>query len=169
MRGSDELSGPVTFATRADEDAWWMAQAITEATRAAKAGEVPVGAVLVHNGAVMARGANAMVSSKDQTQHAEMRVLRAAAYAVGDTRLTSATLYVTLEPCAMCAGAIVLARVGRVVFGAWDDKAGMAGSVHDLLRNPRLNHRPEVQGGVLEEECAALLSGFFKARRGVAG
>ncbi|MEX2182282.1 MAG: tRNA adenosine(34) deaminase TadA [Gemmatimonadaceae bacterium] len=160
------MSGPVTFATRDDEDAWWMAQAIAEATRAATAGEVPVGAVVVHNGAVIARGANAMVGSRDATQHAELRVLRAAAYAAGDTRLTTATLYVTLEPCAMCAGAIVLARVGRVVFGAWDDKAGMAGSVADLLRHPKLNHRPEVQGGVREAECAALLTEFFRPRRG---
>ena len=155
----------MTFATRAEEDAWWMAQAITEAERAAKAGEVPVGAVLVHNGAVMARACNAMIASHDQTQHAEIRAIRAAAYAVGDTRLTSATLYVTLEPCAMCAGAIVLARIGRVVFGAWDEKAGMAGSIHDLLRHPKLNHRPEVQGGVLEEQCGAILKEFFRSRR----
>ncbi len=159
------MSGPVTFGSRAEEDAHWMGFALAEAERAATVGEVPVGAVLVHNGQVMARGANAMVATKDQTQHAELRVLRGGAYAIGDTRLSGATLYVTLEPCAMCAGAIVLARVGRVVFGAWDDKAGMAGSVHDLLRNPRLNHRPEVQGGVREAECAALLSGFFAARR----
>ena len=160
------MSGPVTFASRSDEDAWWMGQALAEAEKAAKAGEVPVGAVVVHNGAVVARGANAMVGSHDATQHAEMRVLRAAAYAAGETRLTTATLYVTLEPCAMCAGAIVLSRVGRVVFGAWDDKAGMAGSVLDLLRNPKLNHRPEVQGGVRAEECGAMLRDFFAARRG---
>ena len=160
------MSGPVTFASRADEDDWWMDQALIEARRASSTGEVPVGAVFVHNGAVVARGANAMVGSKDPTQHAELRVLRAAAYASGDTRLSSGTLYVTLEPCAMCAGAIVLARVGRVVFGAWDDKAGMAGSVHDLLRNPKLNHRCEVQGGVREQECGALLTEFFRARRG---
>lgn len=157
--------GPVTFATRADEDAYWMGAALAEAEKAARAGEVPVGAVLVHNGQVMARGANAMVASKDATQHAELRVIKAAAYAVGESRLTTATLYVTLEPCAMCAGAIVLARVGRVVFGAWDDKAGMVGSVHDLLRHPRLNHRPEVLGGVREAECGAVLSAFFKGRR----
>jgi len=158
-------AGPVTFSSRAAEDEYWMGQAIAEAEKAAKAGEVPVGAVLVHNGAVMARGANAMIGSHDQTQHAELRVIRAAAYAVGDTRLTTATLYVTLEPCAMCAGAILLAKVGRVVFGAWDDKAGMAGSVHDLLRHPKLNHRPEVQGDVRGSECAALLTDFFRSRR----
>lgn len=158
-------SGPVTFASREEEDAFWMREAIVEAERADKAGEVPVGAVVVHNGAVVARGSNAMVAAKDATQHAEMRVLRAAMYAVGDSRLTTATLYVTLEPCAMCAGAIVLARVGRVVFGAWDDKAGMAGSVLDILRHPRLNHRPEVSAGVLEADCAAPLTAFFKRRR----
>lgn len=164
--GHAKVAGPVTFSSRAAEDEYWMGEALAEAARASKAGEVPVGAVLVHNGAVMARGANAMIGSHDQTQHAELRVIRAAAYAVGDTRLTTATLYVTLEPCAMCAGAVVLAKVGRVVFGAWDDKAGMAGSVHDLLRHPKLNHRPEVQGGVREAECGALLTEFFRTRRG---
>ena len=158
-------SGPVTFASRVEEDRFWMREALAEAERCAKAGEVPVGAVVVHNGAIVSRGGNTMVASKDATQHAEMRVLRAAMYAVGDTRLGTATLYVTLEPCAMCAGAIVLARVGRVVFGAWDDKAGMAGSVADLLRHPRLNHQPEVQGGVLADECGELLKAFFRGRR----
>ena len=158
-------SGPVTFANRAEEDAFWMREALSEAEKAATAGEVPVGAVLVHNGQVMARASNSMIASKDATQHAEMRALKAAAYAIGDSRLTSATLYVTLEPCAMCAGAIVHTRVARVVFGAWDDKAGMAGSVHDLLRHPKLNHRPEVKGGVMESECTALLSSFFAALR----
>lgn len=142
-----------------------MGQALEEARRAASAGEVPVGAVVVASGAVVARGGTAMVAGRDATQHAELRVLRAAAYALRESRLTAATLYVTLEPCAMCAGAIVLARVGRVVFGAWDEKAGMAGSVGDVLRHPRLNHRPEVHGGVRVEECAALLTGFFAARR----
>lgn len=159
-------SGPVTFATRADEDAFWMREALAEAEKAARAGEVPVGAVLVHNGQVMARAGNAMVAGKDATQHAELRALKGAAYAIGDARLTSATLYVTLEPCAMCAGAIVHTRVARVVFGAWDEKAGMVGSIYDLLRHPKLNHRPEVQGGVMEAECAALLTQFFQAKRG---
>ncbi len=157
--------GPVTFASRADEDAHWMGHALAEAEKAAKAGEVPVGAVLVHNGQVMARAGNAMVASKDATQHAEMRVLKAGAYAIGDARLPTATLYVTLEPCAMCAGAILHTRVGRVVFGAWDEKAGMVGSIHDLLRHPKLNHRPEVQGGVREAESAVLLRTFFGLRR----
>lgn len=159
------MTAPITFVNREAEDAWWMGEALKEAEKSARVGEVPVGAVVVHNGAIVARGGNAMVAGKDATQHAELRVLRAAAYAVGDTRLTTATLYVTLEPCAMCAGAIVLTRVGRVVFGAWDDKAGMSGSVGDLLRHPKLNHRCEVQGGVREAECSALLTAFFRARR----
>lgn len=159
-------TGPVTFTSRADEDEFWMREALAEAQKAAKAGEVPVGAVLVHNGQVMARAGNAMVASKDATQHAEMRVLKAAAYAIGDSRLTTATLYVTLEPCAMCAGAILHTRLARVVFGAWDEKAGMVGSVHDLLRHPKLNHRPEVQGGVLESQCSEPLTDFFRSRRG---
>ena len=157
--------GPVIFASREAEDEFWMGLALAEAERAAAEGEVPVGAVLIVSGAVVARARNGMVASKDATQHAEMRVIKAGAYAAGDTRMGQATLYVTLEPCAMCAGAVVLARVGRVVFGAWDDKAGMAGSVHDLLRHPRLNHRPDVQGGVRAGECGALLSSFFASRR----
>ena len=157
--------GPVTFTSREAEDEYWMGIAIDEARIAAEKGEVPVGAVLLVSGAVVARGRNAMVATKDATQHAEMRVVKAGAYAAGDTRLGQATLYVTLEPCAMCAGAIVLSRVGRVVFGAYDDKAGMAGSVHDLLRHPRLNHRPEVKGGVRADECGAMLAAFFRDRR----
>jgi tRNA(adenine34) deaminase len=166
MAGRMTAPGPAVFASREAEDEYWMGHALAEASRAAAEGEVPVGAVLLVAGAIVARGRNAMISVKDATQHAEMRVLKAGAYAAGDTRMPSATLYVTLEPCAMCAGAIVLSRVGRVVFGAWDDKAGMAGSVHDLLRHPKLNHRPEVKGGVRAEECAAVLSEFFEARRG---
>ena len=157
--------GPAVFASREAEDEYWMQVALDEAVRAAADGEVPVGAVLVVAGAVVARGRNAMVSTKDATQHAELRVLRAGAYAAGDSRMPSATLYVTLEPCAMCAGAIVLSKVGRVVFGAWDEKAGMAGSVHDLLRHPKLNHRPEVRGGVREAECGGVLREFFEGRR----
>jgi len=157
--------GPVTFATRDEEDEYWMGLALAEGARAAEAGEVPVGAVLLVAGAAVAKGRNAMAATSDATQHAEMRVLRAGAYALGESRMPSATLYVTLEPCAMCAGAIVLSRVGRVVFGAFDDKAGMAGSIHDLLRHPTLNHRPQVKGGVRAEESAALLAGFFRSRR----
>lgn len=157
--------GPVTFASREEEDDYWMGIALDEARMAADKGEVPVGAILLVSGAAVAKAGNAMVGTRDATQHAEMRVIKAGAYAAGDTRMGQATLYVTLEPCAMCAGAIVLARVGRVVFGAWDDKAGMAGSVHDLLRNPKLNHRPEVRGGVRADECGALLKAFFESRR----
>ena len=148
-----------------------MRIALEEARAAEAAGEVPVGAVLVRGEAELARGGNRMVRDADATAHAELLVIRQALKVPGpagggqDGRLADCTLYITLEPCAMCAGAIVLARIGRVVFGAWDDKAGMAGSVGDLLRHPRLNHRPEVRGGALGEECAALLSGFFRARR----
>jgi tRNA(adenine34) deaminase len=153
------------YATRAEEDAHWMRCALDEARTALAAGEVPVGAVIVADGAVRARARNAMIAERDPTAHAEVRALRAALAGGDDARLGAATLYVTLEPCAMCAGAIVLARVGRVVFGAWDAKAGMGGSVGDLLRHPRLNHRPEVAAGVLEEPCAELLRTFFAARR----
>ena len=157
--------GPAVFASREAEDEYWMDVAIAEAQHAAAQGEVPVGAVLLVSGAPVAKTHNAMVHTKDATQHAEMRALKAGAYAAGDTRLVQSTLYVTLEPCAMCAGAIVLARVGRVVFGAFDDKAGMAGSIYDLLRHPKLNHRPEVKGGVRADECAAVLRAFFESRR----
>lgn len=142
-----------------------MRLALDEAEDARDAGEVPVGAVIVREGDLVARGANAMVAAGDPTAHAELLAIHAAVAALGVPRLEGCTLYVTLEPCAMCAGAIVLARPDRVVFGAWDDKAGMAGSVTDLLRHPKLNHRPEVTGGVLAEECGALLRGFFTDRR----
>jgi tRNA(adenine34) deaminase len=108
------------------------------------------------------------VRDRDATAHAELLALRQAARVLGDARLESCTMYVTLEPCAMCAGAMVLSRVGRVVFGAWDDKAGMAGSVGDVLRHPRLNHRPQVQVGVMGEECGEVLSRFFAERRAAA-
>ena len=141
--------------------------ALAEAGAAQAAGDVPVGAVLVRDGAVVAVGRNRMRADGDPRRHAEMVCLDAAVAAgcVGPDGFAATTLYVTLEPCAQCAGAIVLARVPRVVFGAWDPKAGMAGSIHDLLRHSRLNHRAEVVGGVLEEECGALLSGFFEDRR----
>jgi tRNA(adenine34) deaminase len=126
---------------------------------------VPVGAVIVRDGRLIARAANRTIRDQDASAHAEMLALREASRALGRWRLDDCTLVVTLEPCAMCAGAIVLARVARVVFGAWDEKAGMAGSVGDLLRHPRLNHRPEVAGGVLADDCAAMLSEFFRARR----
>ena len=146
-------------------DLAWMQHALEEARLAAEAGEVPVGAVVVYDGAIIARGHNRTVRDQDPTAHAETIALRAASANLRSWRLDACTLYVTLEPCAMCAGALVLARVARVVFGAWDDKAGMAGSVGDLLRHPRLNHRPEVQGGVAEAEAGTLLRTFFAGRR----
>ena len=142
-----------------------MEAALAMARRAERAGEVPVGAAVVVGGEVVSSAHNETVAGKDLTRHAELLAMRAAMAKLDTDRLDDATLYVTLEPCAMCAGAIVLARVGRVVFGAYDPKAGMAGSVGDLLRHPRLNHRPEVTGGVMAEACGALLKGFFAARR----
>jgi len=142
-----------------------MPIALEEARSASLSGDVPVGAVVVREGSVVARAANRTVRDQDPTAHAELLAIRAASAALGRWRLDDCTLYVTLEPCAMCAGAIVLARVARVVLGAWDPKAGMAGSIEDLLRHPRLNHRPEVTGGVLEAECGAILREFFSERR----
>ena len=146
-------------------DLRWMTAALAEARSAAAAGDVPVGAIVLCDGEVVARAANRTVRDQDPTAHAELLAIRAASAALGRWRLDDCTLYVTLEPCAMCAGAVVLARIARVVLGAWDPKAGMAGSVGDLLRHPRLNHRPEVVGGVLEAECGALLREFFAERR----
>jgi tRNA(adenine34) deaminase len=149
--------------TAADEE--FMSRALAEARVAEAAGEVPVGAVVVRGGEVVAAASNRPVTDRDPTAHAELLALRAAAARVGTHRLEGCTLYVTLEPCAMCAGAIVLARIDRVVFGAWDEKSGMAGSIIDLLRHPRLNHRPQVLGGVRQDEAGALLRGFFAVRR----
>ena len=126
---------------------------------------MPVGAIVVRDRAVISRAGNRTVRDQDPTAHAEVLALRAAAAALGTWRLVDCVLYVTLEPCAMCAGASVLARVKGVVFGAWDDKAGMAGSVEDLLRHPALNHRPEVRGGVCAAECGAMLRELFAMRR----
>ena len=142
-----------------------MDAALREAGGAAAHQEVPVGAVVVRGGGVVAAAHNETVAQRDPTAHAELLVVRRALAALATDRLTDCTLYVTLEPCAQCAGAIVLAKVGRVVFGAYDDKAGMAGSVGDLLRHPGLNHRPEVIGGVRAEECGALLREFFRKQR----
>jgi tRNA(adenine34) deaminase len=147
------------------DDRRWLALALDEAQAAANVGEVPVAAVVVCDGQEVARAQNRMVRDGDATAHAEVLALRAATRALGEARLTACTLYITLEPCAMCAGAIVLARVGRVVFSAWDDKAGMAGSIGDLLRHPKLNHRPHVLGGVDPESARALLRAFFAAAR----
>ena len=143
----------------------WMRAALDEARAAGAAGDVPVGAVVVRDGEIVARAANRTVRDQDATAHAELLAIRAASATLARWRLDDCTLVVTLEPCAMCAGAIVLARIARVVIGAWDPKAGMAGSVGDLLRHPRLNHRPEVASGVLEAECAAALRDFFALRR----
>lgn len=147
------------------DDLHWMAAALEEASAAASAGDVPVGAIVVRDGKVIARASNRTVRDQNPTAHAELLAIRAAASATGAWRLEDSTLYVTLEPCAMCAGAIVLARLDRVVFGAWDEKAGMAGSVGDLLRHPRLNHRPEVLGGVRADASAECLRLFFDRRR----
>ena len=152
--------------TRTDDDRW-MELALSEARAAAEAGDVPVGAVMVGDGELLAASGNRTLRDQDPTGHAELIVIREAGAKLGSWRLERCTLYVTLEPCAMCAGAIVLSRVPRVVFGAWDDKAGMAGSVGDLLRHPKLNHRPEVLAGVRGAECGALLTQFFQQRRQV--
>ena len=146
-------------------DEYFMRLALREAERAIEHDDVPIGAVLVHEGEVLASGRNERELRQDPTAHAEVLALREAAEKLGSWRVLDSVLYVTLEPCAMCAGAIVLARVPRVVFGAWDPKAGAAGSVLDVLAEPRLNHRPEVSGGLLAEECGALLSAFFAAKR----
>jgi tRNA(adenine34) deaminase len=142
-----------------------MRLAIREAEQAGARGEAPIGAVVARDGEVLAAAGNERESRADPTAHAEVLVIRAAAERLGGWRIPDATLYVTLEPCAMCAGAIVLARISRVVYGATDPKAGAAGSVLDVLGEPRLNHRPRVEGGVLADESAALLESFFAARR----
>lgn len=143
-----------------------MGEALALARVAAERGEVPVGAIVVRDGAVVGRGGNAPIAGHDPTAHAEIAALRDAARALGNYRLPGCDLYVTLEPCAMCAGAIFHARIARVVFGAHDPKSGVCGSVIDLFGESRLNHHAVVQGGVRAEECGALLSTFFAARRG---
>ena len=147
------------------DDTDWMRQALVEARRAADADEVPVGAVVVRNGEVLARGRNRREGDKNPLAHAEIEAILEAARRLGDWRLEGCSLYVTLEPCAMCAGALVLARVERLVFGARDPKAGFCGSLGDLVRDQRLNHRLEVTGGVLEGECGRLLREFFSRLR----
>jgi tRNA(adenine34) deaminase len=142
-----------------------MRNAIAIGRDGTRQNEVPIGAVLVRRGKIIAAANNRTIRDQDATAHAEMIAIRDASAELDSWRLDGCTMYVTLEPCAMCAGAMVLSRVARVVFGAWDPKAGMAGSVGDLLRHPKLNHRPEVQGGVLEFECGELLTTFFESRR----
>ncbi|MGE8375208.1 MAG: tRNA adenosine(34) deaminase TadA, partial [Diaphorobacter nitroreducens] len=143
------------------DDAHWMREAIAQARAAQQAGEVPVGAVLVRDGQVIATGRNAPIAGHDPTAHAEMAALRAGAAQLSNYRLDGCTLYVTLEPCAMCSGAMLHARLPRVVYGAADAKTGAAGSVVNLFAEPRLNHQTAVRGGVLADECGALLSDFF--------
>ena len=146
-------------------DDYFMRLALREAQAAVDHDDVPIGAVVVHDGEVIAAAHNERELRADPTAHAEVLALREASRALGSWRVLDTVLYVTLEPCAMCAGAIVLARVPRVVYGTADPKAGAAGSVLDVLAEPKLNHRPEVAGGLLAAECAALLSAFFASRR----
>jgi tRNA(adenine34) deaminase len=147
------------------DDPIHMARALELARAAEAAGEVPVGAVIVRDGAVIAEGRNRPIGACDPTAHAEIEALRAAGRALGTYRLTGTTLYVTLEPCAMCASAMVHARVQRLVFAATDPRAGAAGSVFNIVQHPSLNHRIDCTGGVLSEECSSLLRNFFLARR----
>ena len=147
------------------DDELWMARALEQAHLAAIRGEVPVGAVLVRHGRILAEGHNLTITLSDPTAHAEAVVIRRGAARQGDWRLEETTLYVTLEPCTHCTGAIILARIPRVVYGAPDPKAGMAGSLGNLLQDPRLNHRAEVTSGILADESAVLLKNFFRLRR----
>jgi tRNA(adenine34) deaminase len=148
-----------------DLDAQYMEMALAEARKADVAGEVPVGAVVLIDGSVVARAFNQPISTSDPTAHAEMVALREATRVAGNYRLSAATIYCTLEPCMMCAGAMIHARVARLVFGALDPKAGSAGSIYNVLTDPRLNHRVEVVPGVRQAECSALLRDFFSRRR----
>lgn len=153
-------------------DEFWMREALLEAQNCLRSAphsaldDVPVGAICVFDGQIVGRGHNQRVLDLDPTAHAEVLALKAAARVLQTTNLSGVTLYVSLEPCPMCAGALWLCRVSRLVFGAWDAKAGACGSVFDVARDPRLNHRLEVRGGVLETECAAILREFFASRRG---
>ena len=154
-----------TLNSQLETDLNWMRHALSLAERAQVEGEVPVGAVLVKDGQVIGEGWNRPIAGHDPTAHAEIAALRAGAQTVNNYRIVGATLYVTLEPCVMCAGALIHARVARVVYGAADPKTGAAGGVINIFDAPFVNHRVEYQGGVLAEECGALLSAFFKARR----
>ncbi|NWF70143.1 MAG: tRNA adenosine(34) deaminase TadA [Chloroflexi bacterium] len=147
------------------DDLYWMRQTLLEAEKALASGDVPIGALAVRGGQIIGRGCNRREADHDPTAHAEMLAIRAAAHAVGHWRLDGVTLYCTLEPCAMCAGAMVLARLPRLVYATIDPKAGAAGSVLDILRHPRLNHRVDVQAGLLADEAAAQLQAFFKKLR----
>lgn len=162
---SEEGRGKGTAPPASPADLEGMAAAIAEAQLAAADDEVPIGAAVVRDRTVVARAHNETIARRDPTAHAELLVIERALRAVGTDRLTDCTLYVTLEPCAQCAGALVLAKVERLVFGASDPKAGMCGSLGDLVRHPRLNHRLEVIGGIEEGACARLLQEFFAAKR----
>ena len=161
------MSTPQTSSTgpRRQDDERWMRYALEEAGAAFRAGEVPVGAVLIRKNTIIGRGHNRVEELHDPTAHAEMIVLRAGAKRLGTRHLEGCVLYTTLEPCAMCAGAMVLARLPRLVFGAWDPKAGACGSLLDVPRDPRLNHRVQVISGILEEECGEILRRFFEDLR----
>ncbi len=148
-----------------ESDERWMRLALEEAALAREAGEVPVGAVIVRDGELLARAHNSPIVLSDPSAHAEILAIRQAAAAAGNYRLTGTTLYITLEPCLMCAGAILQARIGRIVFGAADPKNGAAVSLYRLFEDPRLNHAVEVTEGVLREACAEILSGFFREKR----
>jgi len=152
-----------------DRDIAWMERALVQARRAGDEGEVPVGAVLVVGDELLAAAGNRSIATHDPTGHAEIRVLRAAAECLGNYRLPGASLYVTLEPCCMCVGAMIHARVARLVYGAHDPKSGAAGTVFELARAPQHNHRMVVEGGVLAEACGETLRAFFRARRAGAG
>lgn len=149
-----------------DSDEVWMRAALEEARAAMAAGEVPIGAIAVIGDEIVGRGQNRVLRDNDPTAHAEIVALRAAATAIGNYRLLDCELYVTLEPCAMCAGAMIHARLGRLIFGAADPKAGAAGSVLEVLNHPQLNHKMPVTAGILAEDCGALLRDFFRERRG---
>lgn len=166
-RARAQLADHVTIPelTRREIDERFMKNAIAIARDGIRQNEVPIGAVITRNDKIIAAANNRTVRDQDATSHAEMIAIRDACGALDSWRLEGCTLYVTLEPCAMCAGAMVLSRISRVIFGAWDSKAGMAGSVGDLLRHAGLNHTPEVQGGVMEEECRSMLTGFFESMR----
>ncbi|MDD2619929.1 MAG: tRNA adenosine(34) deaminase TadA [Syntrophomonadaceae bacterium] len=140
---------------------FYMRQALELAREAYRMGEIPIGAIVVHNGEIIAQAHNEKELRQDATAHAEVLALQKAAAQLGDWRLNEATLYCTLEPCVMCAGAMVNARLGRLVFGSWDEKAGAAGSIFDLLRSPALNHQVIVEPGILEAECAKIIKEFF--------
>jgi tRNA(adenine34) deaminase len=150
---------------RLPDDITWMELALAEARMAAEAGEVPVGALVIINGEIIGRAGNRNLRDHDPTAHAEILALRQAAQHLGNHRLTGCTLYATIEPCAMCAGAVIHARIARLVYGAKDSKAGAAGSILEVINHPRLNHKMEVVSGVLGERCSEILQDFFRRRR----